>query len=898
MFRGQLRLSLTWLASGFAAAAAAEATASATNSSCLDLLQLPREAAAAADAPTSCRVAVPESVWLVLGPLPDGTPAVQEHSRALTPTLERWMDQAVDFVVGRAALTPGFRELWRAIDAHSDILEEVFCHEAATLAKLLWRFVQALSSCWLGPDSDFSREVPVAHKTPKTPAGGASISRVEAVGRALSEVCSKPPSTWQAKVLALTGGHGEGRWRRPLWVPLGLSPRHSDVNAWAEAASSSDRNNDNNNNDNSNNNHHNNNNNYNNNDNNKKGRAPAALLKRAFLEAHAGIAPHVREAWPAGHTLLGLLWHGSLRESTAASHNKSACDTLLYVGVESEMEWMEGASRLTDNLLGLGWEGCYLTERAETLLQKRIASGWRPGGLECLLRGEGGGGAHAARTCLRRYLMLEEAAGPLSTWGGGSSLPHELLKSWTRCAAWEYTVACPAESLQLLEGWSGGRFVEGTCLSQPGRALPPKDVRARLLELRTAGVATVPPDWAESCGRARLGQVPGEALLLGQQQHQQQQEQEHQEQQQQQQQHQQLQLAPDERSLVRWLVRKAASRSQGNSLCFGSSRSRQGLTFETCCQEVGSRHKECFDSILSWEVCCGSAHTHSCADLRLQTAEWTRPALMDAEEVDVQVLGGGVRCLGDDLYRDYFEALRQQVLSGENLQHGILGTWSEKFLLSQNSDSMLVCPEVGMVSRLMLSQRACQSALQNPLALDSLDKQAYLKRDVQEFAELLRSGDVDGLFTLLPHELFLLLAMDACGKLVQADHEDVPKGSVQQPDYAWPAATLAGRSLQEHGLGCEEDGQVEVGNLEDRSLQSDPYDAEPFFFADLANPMPSDGRLAGFSFPQLAAGGSGNVLIEVMVLRQQHSPSGPVYVRTGPILTLTSAAEVSLGFAR
>ncbi|CAE7306806.1 ctnA [Symbiodinium sp. KB8] len=92
-------------------------------------------------------------------------------------------------------------------------------------------------------------------------------------------------------------------------------------------------------------------------------------------------------------------------------------------------------------------------------------------------------------------------------------------------------------------------------------------------------------------------------------------------------------------------------------------------------------HKICTDRADSDRAngasCCRS-HGHRCADLRLHTAEYIFPGApveLDVEaqhRMSVQVLVEPVHCMGDDLYRDYFEerpvlALRAARLQGINL---------------------------------------------------------------------------------------------------------------------------------------------------------------------------------------------------------------------------------------
>ena len=76
------------------------------------------------------------------------------------------------------------------------------------------------------------------------------------------------------------------------------------------------------------------------------------------------------EAWPIRETLSDLFEHVALRVSSLEMFEDSfARGHINFVaGVSSDGEWNKLVFELTDALVDLKWEGCYLTERAETVL--------------------------------------------------------------------------------------------------------------------------------------------------------------------------------------------------------------------------------------------------------------------------------------------------------------------------------------------------------------------------------------------------------------------------------------------------------------------------------------------------------------------------------------------------
>ena len=117
------------------------------------------------------------------------------------------------------------------------------------------------------------------------------------------------------------------------------------------------------------------------------------------------------------------------------------------------------------------------------------------------------------------------------------------------------------------------------------------------------------------------------------------------------------------------------------------------FTFDRCCQD-GS-FQQCFDEVTLSKLSCCRKHKHQCADLRLHVAAWSVPTYH--EELDVEVASGELRCLGDDLHRDYFEDVRQHVMRN-TLQAGILGTRVDK-LVANLASSMSGCPEVSVLGK-------------------------------------------------------------------------------------------------------------------------------------------------------------------------------------------------------
>ncbi|CAJ1399976.1 unnamed protein product, partial [Effrenium voratum] len=75
-------------------------------------------------------------------------------------------------------------------------------------------------------------------------------------------------------------------------------------------------------------------------------------------------------------------------------------------------------------------------------------------------------------------------------------------------------------------------------------------------------------------------------------------------------------------------------------------------------------------------------------------AEFVYSPCMDPDMCGVAY--DGLHCLGDDLYRDYLEDVRQH-LESKTLQAGILGTRVEKLVANQAPKLLGSCPEVSLL---------------------------------------------------------------------------------------------------------------------------------------------------------------------------------------------------------
>ncbi|CAL1136957.1 unnamed protein product, partial [Cladocopium goreaui] len=271
---------------------------------------------------------------------------------------------------------------------------------------------------------------------------------------------------------------------------------------------------------------------------------------------------------------------------------------------------------------------------------------------------------------------------------------------------------------------------------------------------------------------------------------------------------------------------------------------------------------------------CCRGHKHSCSELRLHVAAWSVPEYH--QELDVEVasgLAGTPRCLGDDLYRDYFEDVRRHA---HGLQGGILGSRTEKLVANLAPSLMSSCPEVSLLGRLVVVERICQSLLQNPLSPEALDRQQILRQDVQDIVPNLEANLHVGYLTLVPMRIVTELLRGACGKMIQAEHE-APENmhgvgepgsevilEVLEPNYRWPSPQLAGKSLKEQGIHCHEGEKLMVGEALQDGLGFDP---QILFFADLNHPMPHDGLLSNLQFPFVTENQVQEVRLDIILLR-------------------------------
>ncbi|CAJ1429340.1 unnamed protein product, partial [Effrenium voratum] len=238
----------------------------------------------------------------------------------------------------------------------------------------------------------------------------------------------------------------------------------------------------------------------------------------------------------------------------------------------------------------------------------------------------------------------------------------------------------------------------------------------------------------------------------------------------------------------------------------------------------------------------------------------------------IRVAYDGLHCLGDDLYRDYLEDVRQH-LESKTLQAGILGTRVEKLVANQAPKLLGSCPEVSLLGRIVVVERLCQSLLQNPLSPEAVERQEVLHQDVEDILPNLEANKLIGYLTRLPEMLVAQLMSGACGKMIQAEREaEESQSGVLQPDYQWPAP---GGPLER--LGCWEGAPVQVGQEQPNATGWDP---DPIIFADLDHPMPHDGRLTDVQFPFMAAEGQ-DIHLDVILLRPQ--PSSSSYLRRGTL---------------
>eukprot|EP00434_Breviolum_minutum_P034720 symbB.v1.2.030734.t1/scaffold3495.1/size92607/4 len=282
---------------------------------------------------------------------------------------------------------------------------------------------------------------------------------------------------------------------------------------------------------------------------------------------------------------------------------------------------------------------------------------------------------------------------------------------------------------------------------------------------------------------------------------------------------------------------------------------------------------------IGYRSCCRQ-HKHQCADLRLHVAAWSVPTYH--EELDVEVASGELRCLGDDLYRDYFEDVRQHVVRN-TLQAGILGTRVEK-LVANLASSMSGCPEVSVLGRLVVSERLCRSLLQNPLSPEALERQQVLRQDVEDIVPNLEANLHVGYLTLVPEIIVTHLLEGPCGKVIQAEAEQAT--FVLEPGYRWPSHLLGGKPMKDHGIPCQDGESIQVGETMQDAVG---WDEVIFFFVDLDHPMPHDGRLSNLQFPFVTE--SQEIRLDVILLRPLADGS---YVRRGTMVFAGDALKEEL----
>ncbi|CAK9036564.1 unnamed protein product [Durusdinium trenchii] len=245
----------------------------------------------------------------------------------------------------------------------------------------------------------------------------------------------------------------------------------------------------------------------------------------------------------------------------------------------------------------------------------------------------------------------------------------------------------------------------------------------------------------------------------------------------------------------------------------------------------------------------------------------------------LDVAGEDLRCLGHDLYRDYFEDVRQHV-ENQTLQEGILGSRVEKLVANLAPSLMGSCPEVSLLGRIVVVERICQSLLQNPLSADASDRQEVLLQDVKDMIPNLEANLRIGYLTQLPELIVSHLLEGACGKMIQAERDAGEMHGVLEPSYRWPQPHLADESLKQRGLDCEEAELIQVGA---EPADAIGWDKTPLFFADLDHPMPYDGRLTNLEFPFVSEEDQ-EIRLDVILLRPRISAGRSVYVRRGTMV--------------
>ncbi|CAE7628758.1 unnamed protein product [Symbiodinium sp. CCMP2592] len=311
------------------------------------------------------------------------------------------------------------------------------------------------------------------------------------------------------------------------------------------------------------------------------------------------------------------------------------------------------------------------------------------------------------------------------------------------------------------------------------------------------------------------------------------------------------------------------------------------------------------------------------------------------------VLVDPVHCMGDDLYRDYFEEVRVRMedkTAEQTMQDGILGTrvellianqaflerealWKTETMLELNAwaehgtradgqlrgscsprqhlsvqiahdcakllhpDMSERMPAVNLCEgRIVVTQRICQTLLQNPLSPEAQDKQERLIADVAEVMPSFTANQVLGYFTGLPQYVVSDLLSGACGKMLQArsraDREADEFREVLEPMYRWPQASIASQPLEAHGLRCKEAEPVQVGEHGDVTS----YDELPVFFADLDHPMPADGRITDIKVNAMLHADEG-LRLDVILLRPQRVDGQWRFERRGELVLLGEGAD-------
>eukprot|EP00927_Polykrikos_kofoidii_P054082 TRINITY_DN48567_c0_g1_i1.p1 TRINITY_DN48567_c0_g1~~TRINITY_DN48567_c0_g1_i1.p1 ORF type:complete len:1375 (-),score=142.49 TRINITY_DN48567_c0_g1_i1:62-4186(-) len=776
------------------------------------------------EASRTCDVSFMEVTIMGLHESINGVPNVAVSSRSIGYVLEHWMTQAVDFLTSGVALDDDFRDLWATLTLYGEALGQA-CPDAPILADLLWVAHWSLATTLVSQPwtvvaaerADFWVQSSLKRPRPQ------SATRVNAAAYAIDDfhdglegINRTAASTRQfvsARFGSLVAGFEESSpWHYPFQIPVGRSVElYGDGTSRMRAADS------------------------------RSVKISDSLLQQATLELSAVLSVRSDEAWPIMETLSDLLDHGALRGSSLDMFEDGfARGHINFVaGVSSDGAWNKLVIDLTDALVDLKWEGCYLTERAEMVL-----TSVSPGVLHCMLKKDGSTlTAHISRYYVlddgrRVHSLSSHADGqsyqPFASWGG--SLPSELLKPWDLCVAWNTTLRCPAQSATVLRGWNGG---SRTVLSFPVPHPSDKD------------------EGADKSTESQKGR----------------------------------------RLLAHWLDRRTAS-FRGNSLCFSVARVSKGFTVDYCCGTDPSRHpppQGCWDKFLKPDICC-TEQKHRCADVSAFTLDIHLPdsALFATQEAEAIDIGAGdfMRCYRDDLFQYVFDVVRASALeeSGSffgdvyNRLHDEL-TFTV-FLFGTHPDMMFLCPEVAMLVNSVVLHRDCDLLLRQPLAPSNVGKQDYIRNQLAQIHEaLLGVGNISG---LVPWVL-RLLTDGACGKVVHAAKEESATNQLQA-NYRWPEETIGGQSLAERGLPCAQGELVPVGQLSmgEGGSYAHTTDDTMRSFVDLGNPMPADGALTGLEF---VLGFSEEPYVEVLVIRLEHSPSGPVYTRKATLLQRISDGE-------